>query len=191
MYLRTRQRLLRNGFLRRVMNGWLLSSSPESRDGDSTPWYASFWEFCARYCEQRFGDAWHLSPDRSLLLYAENSVIPPQVIVHAARGTNNLVPLLFGTSLYDLKESKTPVAVDLTVRDGLRLFPPPPPWPGLPKVFTRAIRSRPKSPSTASRIPQTFCDASSRRAGPPWRDGWWGPSATLAGQISGTKSRRP
>ena len=55
-----RERLLRNGFLREVMKGWLTASSPRAREGDSTPWYASFWEFCASYCQDRFGGAWHL-----------------------------------------------------------------------------------------------------------------------------------
>jgi fido (protein-threonine AMPylation protein) len=32
--------------------------------------------------------------------------------------------LLFGTSLYDLKQTGMPIAADLTVRDGLRLFSP-------------------------------------------------------------------
>jgi hypothetical protein len=57
-----RERLLRNGFLREVMKGWLMSSSPSAREGDSTPWYASFWEFCASYCQDRFDDAWHSRP---------------------------------------------------------------------------------------------------------------------------------
>src|SRR5207244_1307695 len=77
-----RERLLQLGFLREVMKGWLVSSSPEVREGDSTPWYASFWEFCARYCAERFGDEWHLSPELSLLLHAENTVVAAQVIVH-------------------------------------------------------------------------------------------------------------
>ena len=77
-----RERLLRNGFLREVIKGWLMSSSPNARAGDSTPWYASFWEFCARYFNQRFGKAWHLSPEQSLLLHAENTVIPTQVVVY-------------------------------------------------------------------------------------------------------------
>ena len=38
-----RERLLQNGFLQEVMKGWLISSSPGAGDGDSTPWYASFW----------------------------------------------------------------------------------------------------------------------------------------------------
>src|SRR6266852_6614573 len=69
-----RERLVENGFLLDVMKGWLISSSPGARAGDSTPWYASFWEFCARYCGDRFSDEWHLSPEQSLLLLAENSV---------------------------------------------------------------------------------------------------------------------
>src|ERR1039457_3477791 len=43
-----RERLLQNGFLQEVMKGWLISPGPGNPDGDSTPWYASFWEFCAR-----------------------------------------------------------------------------------------------------------------------------------------------
>ena len=50
-----RERLVENGFLQEVMKGWLISSTPDARQGDSTPWYASFWEFCARYCNDRFG----------------------------------------------------------------------------------------------------------------------------------------
>jgi Fic/DOC family len=119
-----RERLLRNGFLHEVMKGWLISSSPDARDGDSTPWYASFWEFCGRYCTARFGDEWHLSPELSVLLHAENSVVPSQVIIHSPKGTNHKIPLLFGTSLYDLKLSEMPSASDLAVRDGLRIFNP-------------------------------------------------------------------
>src|ERR1700733_5396399 len=119
-----RERLLQNGFVQEVIKGWLISSSPGARDGDSTPWYASFWEFCARYCNERFGDEWHLSPEQSLLLHGERTVIPPQVVVSSPKGTNNTVNLLCGTSLYDLKVSEMPAAADLAARDGLRLFTP-------------------------------------------------------------------
>lgn len=119
-----RERLLQNGFLQEVMKGWLICTSPGAHDGDSTPWYASFWEFCARYCGERFGDEWHLSPEQSLVLHAEKTVIPSQVIVHSPGGTNHRIALLFGTSLYDLKQPQTPPAADLTVREGLRIFTP-------------------------------------------------------------------
>ena len=104
-----RERLLRAGFLQQVVRGWLISSSPGTAQGESTPWFASFWEFCARYCEERFSDDWHLSPEQSLLISAENTVIPPQVIIYSPKGANNTTALLFGTSLYDLKESQPPL----------------------------------------------------------------------------------
>jgi hypothetical protein len=61
-----RERLVKHGFLQEVMTGWLVSASPETADGDTPPWYASFWEFCWRYCNHRFGNEWHLSPQQSL-----------------------------------------------------------------------------------------------------------------------------
>ena len=106
------------------MKGWLISTSPGARGGESTPWYASFWEFCARYCGERFGDDWHLSPEQSVFLHAEKTVIPSQVIVHSTRGTNHKVALLFGTSLYDLKQPRMPPAPDLSSREGLRILTP-------------------------------------------------------------------
>src|ERR1700689_4145516 len=78
-----RERLMRNGFLQEVLKGWLISSGPGARDGDSTPWYASFWEFCARYSDARFGEEWHLAPEQSILLHAENTVIPAQVVIYS------------------------------------------------------------------------------------------------------------
>jgi hypothetical protein len=119
-----RERLLQNGFLQEVIKGWLISSSSSARAGDNTPWYASFWEFCARYCDERFGDDWRLSPEQSLLLHAENTVIPIQVVVYSPKGTNNTIDLLFGASLYDLKQADMPAGPDIAVRNGLRLFSP-------------------------------------------------------------------
>ncbi|HEY6391335.1 MAG TPA: Fic family protein [Bryobacteraceae bacterium] len=119
-----RERLLRSGFVQEVMKGWLISSSPGAGDGESTPWYASFWEFCAHYCGKRFGGQWRLSPEQSLLLHAEKTVIPPQVIVQSPKGTNHKLDLLFGTSLYEMKQPRMPPPTDLIVRNGLRLFTP-------------------------------------------------------------------
>jgi len=119
-----RERLLQNGFLQEVMKGWVISSSPSARAGDSTPWYASFWEFCAQYCNDRFGEQWHLSPEQSVLLHAENTVIPTQVVVYSPKGTNHTMELLFRTSLYDLKQADMTAPADVSVRNGLRLFSP-------------------------------------------------------------------
>ncbi len=149
-----RERLLQNGFLQEVIKGWLISTSPGARDGDSTPWYASFWEFCARYCNARFGNEWFLSPEQSLLLHAEKTVIPTQVIVQSPKGTNHKIDLLFGTSLYDLKQTQMPPAADLTVRDGLRLFAPAAAMIRVPESFflanpieTRVVLASLRGPS--------------------------------------------
>jgi fido (protein-threonine AMPylation protein) len=133
-----RERLLRAGFLTQVLRGWLIASSPEAVPGESTPWFASFWEFCARYCEERFLSEWHLSAEQSVLLQAENSVIPPQVIIYSPKGANNSTKLLFGTSFYDLKETQPPPASDLLVRDGLRLFAIEPALIKVPEAFFAA-----------------------------------------------------
>lgn len=119
-----RERLVRNGFLQEVMKGWLISSGPNARAGDSTPWYASFWEFCARYCSERFGGDWYLSAEQSLWLHGEKTVIPDQVVACSPKGTNHTINLLFGTSLFDLKVPEMPSAANLVRRDGLRLFSP-------------------------------------------------------------------
>ena len=119
-----RERLVRNGFLREAMKGWLISCNPDTAPGDTTPWFASFWEFCAAYCTARFGPDWHLSPEQSLLLHAEHTVIPRQVVVYSPKGANNTVELLFGTSLFDLRQKDMPPDTDLTDRNGLRLFVP-------------------------------------------------------------------
>jgi len=133
-----RERLLHAGFLQQVVRGWLISSSPATATGDSTPWFASFWEFCARYCDERFSRDWHLSPEQSLLISAENTVIPPQVIIYSPKGANNAIALLFGTSLYDLKESQPPPSGDLIVKDGLRLFAIEPALAKVPEAFFAA-----------------------------------------------------
>jgi hypothetical protein len=119
-----RDRLLRHGFLQIVMKGWLISASPGAQAGDSTPWFASFWEFCAQYSNERFGEQWHLSPEQSLLLHAENTIIPSQAIIYSPNGHNNTVALLYRTSLYDLREPQLPARNDLVIRNGLRLFSP-------------------------------------------------------------------
>ena len=64
-----RQRLQKNGFLQEVMKGWYIPSRPNEARGESTAWYASFWDFCAAYLAERFGDEWALSPEQSLFLH--------------------------------------------------------------------------------------------------------------------------
>src|ERR1043166_3126952 len=134
-----RERLLAQGFVREVIKGWLISTNPGAARGDTTPWFSLFWEFCARYCQSRFAKDWHLSPEQSLLLHAEDTTIPQQVIVYSPKGTNNTLSLLFGTSLYDLK-ARMPKAPELMVKNRLRLFKPA---AALARVSEDFIRTHP------------------------------------------------
>lgn len=130
-----RERLVQSGFLQEVAKGWLISTGPHVREGDTTPWFATFWEFCARYCGERFGKDWHLSPEQSLLLHGEATAVPTHVVVVSPAASNHKLSLPFGTSLYDLKAKQMPPREDLTMRDGLRLFSLPAALARVPESF--------------------------------------------------------
>ena len=119
-----RERLVRNGFLKEVIKGWLIPSDPVGTAGESAGWYASFWEFCAAYCDERFGSDWTLSPEESLLRHTDNRVVPEQVIVYSTRGSNHVLELPFGSSLMDVRQRPDAVPAATTVQDGLRLYSP-------------------------------------------------------------------
>jgi hypothetical protein len=119
-----RQRLVKNGFLREVMKGWYIPARPDDATGERTAWYASFWNFCAAYLQERFGTNWSLSPEQSLLLYAGNMKVPRQLLVRSPRAGNNITKLPHGTSLFDTRAA-LPRAEQITEMDGLRLFSVP------------------------------------------------------------------
>jgi len=119
-----RERLMRSGFLREVMKGWYISARPDERTGEITAWYASFWDFCAAYLRERFGDDWSISPEQSLMLHAGNRMVPQQLLVRSPKGGNKPIQLLHGTSLFDIRAS-LPAERDRVEQDRLRLFSVP------------------------------------------------------------------
>lgn len=116
-----RERLLKNGFIQEVMKGWYIPSRPDESRGDSTPWYACFWSFCAGYLNERFGQDWCLSPEQSLTLHAGQWSVPKQLLVRSSKANNNLLHLPYGTSILDIQTS-LPDPHDLVSLDGLNLF---------------------------------------------------------------------
>ena len=116
-----RQRLQANGFIREVMKGWYVPSRPDEEPGESTAWYASFWAFCADYLNERFGDNWCLGPEQSLALHTGDWTVPRQVLARSPAGGNKPVPLLFGTSILDLRLA-IPGADDTVIRDRMRIY---------------------------------------------------------------------
>lgn len=119
-----RQRLVENGFLLEVMKGWYVPTRPDEAPGDSTSWYASFWDFCASYLTDRFGDEWCLSPEQSLALQGGNRTVPGQLVVRTPKGGNKPTPLPHGTSLFDVRNAMPP-ANEVAVVEGLRVFSVP------------------------------------------------------------------
>jgi hypothetical protein len=116
-----RERLVQNGFLKKVMKGWYIPSGPDEKAGDSTAWYASFWGFCAAYLEKRFGSEWCLSPEQSLSLHAGNRTIPRQLLARTPKGGNKPTNLPHDTSLLEVRAA-LPEAGHETQNDGLRVF---------------------------------------------------------------------
>ena len=103
-----RERLVRNGHLEQVMKGWYIPARPEGRTGESTAWYASFWDFCAVYFEERFGDRWCLSAEQSLFVHAGQRSVPRQLLVRAPKGRNKATTLPHDTSLFELRADPPP-----------------------------------------------------------------------------------
>jgi fido (protein-threonine AMPylation protein) len=119
-----RERLLNNGFLKDVMKGWYIPSRPDEIPGDSTAWYASFWDFCAAYLRTRFGTDWCLSPEQSLSLHTGNRTVPTQLLVRSPIGGNKPTNLLHNTSLFDMRLA-LPNESEIVEKDGLRLYSVP------------------------------------------------------------------
>lgn len=117
-----RRQLLDLGYLREIMRGWLMASSPKDLPGDTTPWHASFWQFVAAYLDDRFARDWVLSPEQSLSIHAEATAMPKQLLVHSSRGQNNITKLPHGTSIFDHKSLAMPAANETVLIDGLRLW---------------------------------------------------------------------
>ena len=118
-----RERLVKNGFLEEVLKGWYIPSRPDETKGESTAWYASFWQFCAAYLNHLKGDDWCLSPEQSIALHAENWAVPQQLLVRAVKARNNVTPLPHGTSLLDIR-SNLPPEKSISAIGDLRVFTP-------------------------------------------------------------------
>lgn len=116
-----RTRLVKNGFLQEVIKGWYIPSRPDEPKGESTFWYASFWDFCAAYLNYRFVNSWSLSPEQSLLLHAENWTVPQQLLVRTSRGDNKLTQLPFNTSLLNVR-LLIPKKKDIVIKKELKLY---------------------------------------------------------------------
>ena len=94
-----RELLLRVGWLQEIIQGWYLFVRPDTRPGDSSGWYANFWEFLYLYLNHYYGEDYCLSAENSIDLHLGMTVVPRQVIVMASKGRGSPLNLPFDTSL--------------------------------------------------------------------------------------------
>ncbi|CAD0007116.1 Fic family protein [Flavobacterium salmonis] len=119
---RYREILLKNGFIKEVTKGWYIAANPDERDGETTSWYSSYWEFTAAYLERKYGNNWCLSPDQSLLIHAGNEVIPKQLLVRSPQGNNLSTVFPHKTSLFNLRGDLPQADQLMTYRNGIRMY---------------------------------------------------------------------
>jgi hypothetical protein len=95
-----RERLIKGGFLEEVLKGWYLPSRPGEPLGSTAAWFAGMRTFISGYCDERFGEDWHLSPEQSLQLRSGERALPLQLQIWTKAGHNQLVSLPHGCSLF-------------------------------------------------------------------------------------------
>jgi hypothetical protein len=119
-----RERLVDNGFLQSVIKGWYVPAHPDDVVGESTAWYASYWDFCSSYLTFRFQNDWCFSPEQSLHIHSGSMQVPKQLLVRAKKADNKTTALPHNTSLFAVR-ANVPIAIDVEIKKGLRLFPLP------------------------------------------------------------------
>lgn len=117
-----RNYLLPRGYLQEIIKGWYLLAQPVDLGGESTAWYASFWDFLSVYLEARFRVDYCLSAPSSLDLHIGGNVVPRQVVVMSTKASTGLLHLPHQTSLLTYQDRKNIPAVIEEFR-GLRTMP--------------------------------------------------------------------
>ncbi len=95
-----RELLIRTGWLQEIIKGWYMLVRPDVNGGESTAWYANFWDFIRIYLEHHYGEDYCLSAENSLELHVGSTPIPRQVLAITTRGGGRPQELLFDTSVF-------------------------------------------------------------------------------------------
>ena len=117
----SRELLQKNGFLKEVSKGWYIAADPGEKPGETTAWFMSYWDFCAKYLNHKYNDIWCLSADQSLLLHTGNRSVPSQLLVRSPKGNNHPTPLPHGTSLFNFK-ADLPESKHILIENGLNIY---------------------------------------------------------------------
>lgn len=115
-----REVLLATGWLQEIIRGWYMLVRPDMVSGDTTAWYANFWDFIRAYLKHRFDDAYCLSAESSLDLHTENPTVPKQLIVIVKQGAG-FRNLIHNTSLMIYADPKN-FPVEITQKQGINVM---------------------------------------------------------------------
>jgi fido (protein-threonine AMPylation protein) len=149
-----RERLIKAGFLKEVIRGWYIPTRPDETEGESTSWFTSFWDFANAYLHERFGDAWSLSPEQSVVLHAGNLTVPRQLLVRSPHARNQTTSLPHDTSIFETRAAVAGSKEVHITEHGLRVFSMASALINCPEPFYR------NSPTDARTALATFRDSS-------------------------------
>ncbi|MEO8024544.1 Fic family protein [Polaromonas sp.] len=116
-----RERLSKAGFIEEVFKGWYLPGRPGEPLGSTAAWFAGMRNFISGYCDDRFGQDWHLSPEQSLQLRSGERALPRQLQVWTKGGNNQRVELPHACSLFLYRAPNLLPAQAESNEGGLRL----------------------------------------------------------------------
>ena len=117
-----REVLVANHWLEEIIAGWYLVVRPDLAEGDTTAWYANFWDFLHLYLHKLYENNYCLSAEVSLELQIGTTHIPEQVIVMANSGSGKRLQLPFNTSIFVYADAVRLPIKRIEVR-GLQVMP--------------------------------------------------------------------
>ena len=75
-----REILEKNRWLEEIVRGWYLAIRPDLAKGDSTAWYANFWDFLRIYLQHHYGTEYCLSAECSLDVHVGTTSRPEDIL---------------------------------------------------------------------------------------------------------------
>ena len=117
-----RELLRARGYLQEICKGWCLLTRPMQQPGESTAWYAAFWDFLAVYLDERFRTDYCLSALPSLEVQICANIVPRQVTAITAHGGKTLLELPHHTSVLVYEDARN-LPRSVTMVNGLRVMP--------------------------------------------------------------------
>lgn len=114
--------LTQTRWLEEILQGWYMVVRPDLPPGESTSWYANFWDFIEIYLEHHYGKEYCFSAEYSLDLHLGKFAVPKQITVIAKKGSGKPIGLPYETSLLVYSDpSRLPVEQH-TIR-GIQVMP--------------------------------------------------------------------